>query len=96
MGDKNAATNREIERRFIKVKVADTRCPEAIRALGVEARHVYLLRDRIDCSHWQHVSKHFLGPVVGKHIVTQPPAARKVFTLRPERAVAAMKKRGLW
>ena len=57
----------------------------ALRALGVRARQVYTLRERIDCSHWKHVSEHFLRPT-----------PRRYVTLQPEKVIAAMQQQGLW
>jgi hypothetical protein len=85
----------EIERRFIKMRVADTRCPDAVRAKGINADVIYLLRERIECSDWQYVKDHFVA-IEGKHIVSQPVAARRYLTLHPERVVAAMKQQGIW
>ena len=82
---------REVERRFLKKRVDETRCPDMIRALGVEGEHVYLLRERIDCSHWTQVSEYF-RQVRGRHIVIGPVAGRKYFTVGPEKVVATMKK----
>ncbi len=85
----------EVEGRFLKKKVNETGCPDLIRALGVEAEYVYLLRERIDCSHWNKVSEYF-RQVQGKHIVGDPVAGRKYFTVEPEKVIATMKKEGLW
>ncbi|MHC4562198.1 MAG: hypothetical protein ACYS8X_05425 [Planctomycetota bacterium] len=85
----------EIERRFIKVRVADTRCPDEIRAKGISDDVVYLLRERIECAHWRHVKDYFVG-INGRHIVSQPVAARRYLTIHPERVVAAMKQQGIW
>ncbi len=89
------AMERDIEDRFIRKRVEETRCPELIRAAGVEAGHVYLLRDRIECGQWEHVADHFI-PIKGKHILTQPVAARSYLTVAPEAVVAVMKGKGLW
>ena len=85
----------EIERRFIKMPVADTRCPDEIRAQGVDADVVYLLRERIECGDWKYVKDHFVA-IEGKQIVTQPVASRRYLTIHPERVVAAMKQQGIW
>ena len=85
----------EIERRFLKIRVAETRCPEVIRQLGVMRESIYVLRERIDCSHWDAVREHFLE-VAGNWIVKEPVAGRKRFTLEPRKVVRAMKKRGIW
>ena len=85
----------ELERRFIRKSIEDTRCPELIRPAAVAGDVVYLLRERIDCGQWEHVSEYFV-PIAGKHIVVEPVAARKYLTTEPERVVAAMKSRGLW
>ena len=85
----------EIEKRFIKKRVEETRCPELIRAAGVESGYVYLLRKRIECGQWQHVAEYFV-PIKGKHILTEPVAARRYFTVQPERIVCTMKSMGLW
>ena len=85
----------EIERRFIKMRVADTRCPDEIRAQGISDDVVYMLRERIECADWRHVKDHFVG-IEGKHIISQPVAARRYLTIHPERVVAAMKRQGIW
>ena len=85
----------EVEGRFLKKRVDETRCPDMIRALGVEGEYVYLLRERIDCSRWNRVSEYF-RQVQGKHIVKNPVAGRKYFTIDPEKVVATMKNEGLW
>ena len=85
----------DIERRLIKMRVDDTRCPDTIRELGITAEHVYLLRERIDCGDWRHVKEYFTT-VPGKWIVTQPPPARKYLTLEPDKVIEAMRKQGLW
>ena len=84
----------EVQKRFIKMKVEETRCPELIRRAGVEDRQVYLLRERIECDHWQRVAEYFVQ-IRGKHIVAQPTAARSYFTVEPENVVATMKSAGL-
>ena len=53
----------EIQRRFIKMRVADTRCPDEIRAQGINDDVVYMLRERIECAHWQYVKDHFVAAV---------------------------------
>ena len=85
----------EIQRRSIKVRVADTRCPDEIRAQGISDDVVYLLRERIECAHWQYVKDHFVA-TEGKHIVSQPVAAKRYLTIHPDRVVAAMKQQGIW
>ncbi len=85
----------EIERRFIRKRIEETRCPELIRAAGVRSGHVYVLRERIDCGQWKHVSEYFV-PIKGRHILTEPAAARRYFTVEPEKVVATMKSKGLW
>jgi len=85
----------DIEDRFIKKRVEDTRCPELIRAAGVEADYVYLLRDRIQCGQWKHVADHFV-PIKGKYILTKPLAARSYLTVNPQAVISAMKSVGSW
>ncbi len=85
----------EIQRRFIEMRVAETRSPDEIRAQGISEDVVYLLRERIECAHWQYVKDYFVG-IEGKHIVSQPVAARRYLTTRPEQVVAAMKEQGIW
>jgi hypothetical protein len=85
----------EVARRFIREAVDDTRCPELIRGLGVKARHVYLLRKRIDCGRWDAVRDLF-REVKGRQILIQPAAARKYFTTKPRQVIKAMKKLGIW
>ena len=93
--NEEAAMGSDIEDRFIKKRVEDTRCPELIRAAGVEADHVYLLRERIDCGAWELVADHFV-PIKGKYILTKPTSARSYFTEEPGSVVSAMKSKGLW
>jgi len=85
----------EIEKRFIKKRVVETRCPELIWNAGTKSEHVYLLRERIECGQWQYVSEFFV-PIKGKYILTEPVAARKYFTVKPEKVISAMKSKGLW
>lgn len=85
----------EIEGRFIKKRVGDTRCPELIRAAGVKADYVYLLRDRIECGQWEHVADHFVS-IRGRYILTKPVATRSYLTVKPESVVSVMKSKGLW
>jgi hypothetical protein len=85
----------EVEGRFLKKRVDETRCPDMIRALGVEAEYVFLLCERIDCGHWNKVSEYF-RQVQGRHIVRNPVAGRKYFTVEPEKVIATMKREGLW
>jgi hypothetical protein len=86
----------ELERRFIKIRVGDSRCASEIREAGVTATHIYLLRERTDCSHWKHIAPYFMRPTTGRHIVLEPKAARRYFTLQPKKVIAAMKKQGVW
>ena len=85
----------DIQERFIKIRVDETRCPDLIRAAEVRSEYVYLLRHRIDCGQWQHVSKYFV-PITGKYILVEPVAARRFLTVEPRQVVASMKSRGLW
>ena len=85
----------EIEKRFIEKRVEETRCPDLIRAPGVESGKVYLLRERIDCGQWKHVAECFVQ-IRGKQILTEPAAARGYLTVEPEKVVATMKGKGLW
>jgi len=85
----------EIEKRFIKKRVEETRCPELIRIAGVESGYVYLLRKRIECGQWQHVAEYFI-PIKGKYILSEPVSARRYFTVKPEKVILAMKNKGLW
>ena len=83
----------EIEKRFIKKLVNETRCPELIRDIGIKNEYIYLLRERIECGEWQYISKYFI-PIKGKYILSDPVAARKYFTLKPEKVISAMKNKG--
>ena len=85
----------EIDARFIKKRIEDTRCPEQIKAAGVKAGYVYMLRERIECGDWQHVAEYFIA-VKGKYILTEPIAARRYFTVDPEKVIAVMNSKGLW
>jgi len=85
----------EIEKRFIKKRVEETRCPELISASGVESGYVYLLRKRIECGQWQHVAEYFIQ-IKGKYILNEPVAARRYFTVKPDEVISAMKSKGLW
>ena len=84
-----------IERYFLEKRVDETRCPEKIRALGVEGEFVYLLRERIECNDWKKVSKYFKN-VRGKYIVNTPLAGRSYFTVEPEKVISIMKREGPW
>jgi len=75
----------DVEKRFERVAVDDLKWAAAVRKLGVKAKHVYVLRDRIDCSHWRHVKELFLRPTPRRYVTT-----------KPKRAIAAMKRAGLW
>ncbi len=75
----------EIDRRFDTVAVDGLPWAGAVREAGVEADHVYVLKERIDCDHWHHVGEFFIRPT-----------PRRYITLKPRRVVAAMKKAGLW
>ncbi len=85
----------EIDKKFIKKRIDETRCPELIADAGIRNEYVYLLRERIDCGQWQHVSKFFV-PIKGKYILNNPVAARRYFTIEPEKVITAMKSKGLW
>ena len=75
----------EVQSRFIKKRVQEMPCAAAIRALGVHASHIYMLRERIDCSHWKHVAQYFVKPT-----------PRTYITLHPKRVIKAMKNQALW
>ena len=84
-----------IDDKFISLSPDETRCPEKIRELAPSARTVYLLRERFDCGHWHHVKDCF-EQVKGSYIVTEPVAARRYFTLCPERVIARLQEVGAW
>jgi len=81
--------------RFIALSPEETRCPEKIRAIAPSAKRVYLLRTRVDCARWHHVKDCF-HQVKGTYIVTEPPAARRYFTLCPKEVVSRLQKAGVW
>ena len=81
--------------KFLSLRVEETRCPEIIRALAPSAKRIYVLRDRFDCGHWDHVRDCFIR-VEGAFIVTEPPAARRHFTLRPKTVISRLQKAGVW
>ncbi len=84
-----------VEDKFLILRVDDTRCPEKIKVLAPTARRIYVLRERFDCCHWDHVRDYF-QQVKGACILTEPAAARKHFTLRPKTVIARLRKAGVW
>jgi hypothetical protein len=86
---------KQVEDKFLTVSVGDTRCPEKIRAVARSARTIYVLRERIDCGHWRHVEDCF-HQITGTHILSEPIAARKYFTLRPKTVISRLTKAGVW
>lgn len=85
----------DIEQRFIKKRVDETRCPAEIRSSGVLEEHVFLLRERIECGDWKHVKEYFVL-ITGKFILSEPVSARRYLTVHPEKVVKAMKAEGIW
>ena len=77
--------SREVEKRFRKTEIDGLEWAGAVRKLGVKAKHVYVLRQRIDCSHWHHVKDLFLRPTPRRHVTT-----------RPKQVISAMRRAGLW
>lgn len=92
---KKLVMKNEIEKWFIKKRIGETRCPELIANTGIKNEIIYLLRERIECGEWKHVSKFFV-PVKGKYILTEPVSARRFFTIEPEKVISAMKTKNLW
>ena len=84
-----------VDDRFIALSPEQTRCPERIRALAPTARTIYVLKERFDCRHWQHVQDCF-HQVKGAYIVNEPLAARKYFTLCPKKVISRLQKAGVW
>ena len=80
-----ASMEDEIVRRFVVHEVGRLSYAAAIRALGIGADHVYVLRERIDCSHWKHVAQYFVKPT-----------PRRYVTLQPRKVIEAMRAQGLW
>ncbi len=84
-----------LEDKFLIIRVEDTRCPEKIKVIVPHARRIYVLRERFDCRHWDHVRDCF-QQVKGAWILAEPAAARKHFTLRPKTVIARLRKAGVW
>ena len=84
-----------IDEKFVALDPDDTRCPDKIRTIAPKARRIYVLRERFDCNHWKHVSDCF-HQVRGAHIVTEPVAGRKYFTLQPRQVISRLQKAGVW
>ncbi len=84
-----------VAEKFVELRLGQTRCPERIRAIAPSARRIYVLRERFDCSQWRHVKDCF-HQVTGRHIVTEPTAGRKHFTLKPKTVIARLQKAGVW
>jgi hypothetical protein len=85
----------EVEDKFMALPVGETRCPDKIKAVAPTARTVYVLRERIDCGHWVHVKDCF-HQITGAHILSEPIAARKHFTLHPRTVISRLTKAGVW
>ena len=85
----------EVKDKFLAIDVGDTRCPERIKEVAPAAKTVYVLRERIDCSHWSHVKDCF-QQVTGAHILSEPIAARKHFTLQPKTVISRLTEAGVW
>ncbi len=81
--------------KFIALSPEDTRCPAKIAAIAPSARKIYILKERFDCSHWDHVRDCF-HQVKGSYIVTKPTAGRRHFTLQPGRVIARLCKARVW
>lgn len=84
-----------IDEKFVSLRPEDTRCPDRILALAPDASRVYVLKERFDCNHWQHVRDCF-HQVRGSYIVNEPVAGRRYFTLEPRRVIARLQKAGVW
>ncbi len=84
-----------VQERFLALRPDETRCPDAVKALAPRARTIYLLRERFDCGHWQHVSDCF-HQVKGAFIVKEPVAGRRYFTTKPGTVIARLRKIGVW
>ncbi len=83
-----------VEDKFLTLRVEDTRCPEKINALVPSAKRIYVLRERLDCGHWDHVRDCF-HQVTGRYILTEPVAARKHFTRQPKPVISRLRKTGV-
>jgi hypothetical protein len=75
----------EVAQRFLKQVVDELPYAAAVRAAGIEAEFVYVLRARIACGHWQYISQHFVKPTPRRYVATQPQAV-----------IQAMRAKGLW
>jgi len=84
-----------VEDKFLTLRVEQTRCPEAVHAVAPSAKRIYVLRERVNCGHWDHVRDCF-HQVTGSYIVTEPVAARKYFTLKPKTVISRLRKAGVW
>jgi hypothetical protein len=85
----------KIAERFVALSPEQTRCPEKIRSIAPSAKKIYVLRERFDCRHWD-IVRDLFHQVSGSHIVTQPTAGRKYFTLDPETVASRLRKAGVW
>ncbi|MDP6117629.1 MAG: hypothetical protein QGF00_03510 [Planctomycetota bacterium] len=54
-----------------------------------------MLRERIECGDWKHVKDCFVR-IKGKHILSEPVAARAYLTIHPEQVVEIMEREGIW
>ena len=81
--------------KFLTLRVEQTRCPEAISAVVPSAKRFYVLRERLNCGHWDYVRDCF-HQVTGSYILTEPVAARRYFTLRPKTVISRLRKAGVW
>jgi len=87
--------NSDINEKFLQINVESTRCPEKIRAMGIEKKSIYLLKNRIECGDWKLID-HLFTKVTGTYIVTEPIAGRKYFTLNPKAVFDILKSNGIW
>ena len=81
--------------RFLQLTREQTRCPQKIMAIAPSAKKIYVLKERSDCRHWDLVRDLF-HQVKGSHIVTEPTAGRKYFTLDPRTVIARLTRAGAW
>ena len=81
--------------RFVELTPEQTRCPEKIRDIAPSARKIYVLKERFDCRYWDLVRDLF-HQVKGSHIVTEPTAGRRYFTLDPRTVITRLTTAGVW
>lgn len=75
----------EVAQRFLKQVVDELPYVAAVRAAGIKAKYVYVLRARVDCGHWQYISQYFVKPTPRRYVTTQP-----------HDVIQAMRAQGLW